>query len=219
MCFFSLFFPSFIFPFFSIILLVIVVQPLHVPARAGGVRVDLGDLAGGGGPVGEHVDAELGHADAEELEEPRLAGVEDVAGAADAVAARVVGVGAVGGFAEDDAAFHHAGGDAEAAELGLEGVAEGHVVLGGDLAGRGHDDAAGHDEVAGRDGAGAREVGAAEVREVGLQRGRGPVREEEADGALEVRRQLVDVVRLALLGRVAERAGHELGLAEEEAAI
>lgn len=202
-----------------LLLVVIILQTLHIPARAGGVRSDLGDLGGGGGPVGEHADAELGHADAEELEEAGLAGVEDVAGAADDVAARVFPRGAVGGVAEHDLALDHARGHAEAAQLGLEGVAEGHVVLGGHLAGRGHDHAPGHDELARRDRARAREVHLAEIREVRLQRRRGPVREQQAHGPLEVRRQRVDVVGLALLGRVAERAGHELGLAEEEAVI
>lgn len=163
------------------------------------------------------MDAELGHADAEELQEARLAGIEDVAGAADDVAPLLVVGGAVGGLLEHDLALDHARGDAEAAQLGLDGVAHGDVVLGGDLAAGGHDDAARDDELAGGGDAGAREVHLAQLAEVGEEGGRGAVREEEAHGALEVGRQLVEVVGLAVFGGVAQGARHELRLAEEEA--
>lgn len=150
----------------------------HIPIRTSRVRLDLGDLGGGRAPVGEGANAELGHADAKELQKPRLAGIEDIALAADDVAALLLVGGVVGGVLEDDAALDHARGDAEAAQLGLDGVAHGHVVLGGDLAGGGHDGTPRDDEGPRRRDAGAREVHLAEGAEVRQERGRVAVREE-----------------------------------------
>ena len=177
-------------------------------------HVELRHLARRRAPVGHQLDLELAEADAEELEQPRLPRVEDLALLADGVPfarlARLVGP-------EHDLALDHARRHAEPAELGLQGVRHGHVVLGGDLASRGVDDAGGHGEGAGRLGAGARKVDLGERLEVGGDLGGVAVGEEQADGARQVGRQLLDAVGLGLLGRGAEGAGGELGLAEEEA--
>lgn len=159
------------------------------------------------------MDGELGQADAEQLEQAGLAGVEGLALLAD-------GIAPVAGpvlLADDDLAAHHARRHAEPAQLRLNRVAQGDVVLGGDLAARRHDVAGRNPERAGRDGAGAGKVGKVERGQVRQHGFRVPVGQEQAHGAVHVRRQLLDVVQDGLLGGLAQGAGHEGCLAEEDA--
>lgn len=177
-----------------------------------GLGLDLCDLPAGRRPVRSDVHGELAQTDAEQLQQPRLPRVEQVALLADGVALAAAVL-----LADHDLAADHARGHAQPAELGLDGVAHGDVVLGGHLAARAHD-------LAGRDGdgargvgAGARKVGEVERREV-VEHGLGlAVGEQQADGARDVLVEAVDVVQDGLLGRLAQGAGHEGGLSEEDA--
>lgn len=92
-------------------------------------------------------------------------------------------------------------------------------MLGGDLAGGGVDDAGGDGEgpVGGDAGAGKVDLcQALKVLEDGLG---GAVGEQQADGAGEVLGQVLDARGDGLGGGLAEGLAHELGLAEEEAAV
>lgn len=120
-------------------------------------------------------------------------------------------------LAEDDLALDHARGDTEAAQLGLQGMAQGHVVLGGYLAARAVDVAGGDGEAAGRDGAGARKVGRRHVGQVLLQRRRVPVSQQQAHVARHVLGQLVQAIGGSLFGGATQRPGHQGSLAEEYA--
>lgn len=178
-----------------------------------GVGVDDLDLAGGGGPVGAHGDGELAEANAEELEQTGLAGVEDVAGAADLVGG---GAGAAVLLAEHDLAAHHARGHAEAAQLGLERVAERHVVGGRHLAARRHDGALGDREGPRRRRARPRKVGRRHRRQLRQHPRRLPVRQQQARRPVQVPRQLMQALGRAVLGRPPQRPRHERRLAEED---
>lgn len=166
---------------------------------------------GEGGHIRQNLDLELAQAHVKHLEQSRLAGVEDVALLADDVGLALAVL-----VAEDDAAFDHARGDAEPAQLRLQGVLEGDVVLGGDLAGGGVDDARGDAEGAGRGDAGARKVDEREAVKVGQDGLGGAVGEDEADVARQQPREALDAGCDGILGSLTQRLGHELGLAKEE---
>lgn len=176
-----------------------------------GRRVDLRDLARGRAPVSQDLDLELAQAHVKHLEQPRLSRVEDLALLADDIRLALAVL-----VAEDNLALDHARGDTQAAQLGLEGVLERNVVLGGDLAGGGVDDARGDGEAAGGDGAGARKVDERQVVKVFQDRLDGAVGQDQADVAAQVLGQALDAGRDGLFRGLAEGLGHELCLAKEE---
>lgn len=162
----------------------------------------------------QYLDPELAQALIKKLQQPRLPRVEDLSLLADGIPLAPANL-----IPQDDFPPDHARGHAEAPQLGLDGVAQRHVVLGGDGPARGVDDARGDDEVARGDGARAREVDGGEGPEVGCYLGGGPAREEQRHVARQVGAQLVDAFRGGVLGVLAQRAGHELRLAEEESVV
>ena len=200
---------------FAPVILLNVLHPTHTLTPT--ILIDNGDLAGRGAPIRPNGDAELAHADAEQLQEPRLAGIEDVALAADDEALGPVGVAGLGPRLQHDPALDHAGGDVQPPQLRLQRVAERHVVLGRHLAPRAVHRPPRDRERPRRHRPRPREVHLAlrerpQVRHDGR---RVPVREEQPYGPLHEARQPVRVLREAIFRVVAEGAGHEFGFAEE----
>lgn len=185
---------------------------LHLLSTSLTRLLQLSNLPARRAPVGQQLNAELAQADAEQLQQPRLPRIQRLALLADNVVVALAGL-----VAEADLALDHAGGHAKAAELGLERVGDGHVVLGGDLATGRVQGTGGDGDGSGGDRAGARKVDLCQVDEVVLDFRGVAVGEDEADGAGQVLGELVEPVGLGVLGGGAEGAGGELGLAEEDA--
>jgi hypothetical protein len=95
-------------------------------------------------------------------------------------------------------------------------MADGLILVGGNLTTAGSDQAVGESERAGSDSASTGKVRGAEVLEV-LDDGVGGTRgEEETDSTGQVGRKTVQVLSGFIFGGGAEGDGHDLGLAEEE---
>lgn len=161
-------------------------------------------------PLSLKIDLELGRSHTKHLQDGSLPGVQRLALSANGEALLALGQ------LEHDLTLHQTSGDAQFAHGGLNGVADGLILVGGDLATAGSDQTIGESERAGGHGTGTGKVRGAEVFEV-LDDGLGGARgEEKADGTGQVRRKTVQVLSGFVFGRGAEGDGHNFGLAEEE---
>lgn len=122
-------------------------------------------------------------------------------------------------FAKDHLAFDQTRRHAQLSQLRLDTVFQRNVVVLGHLAARGIDNARGDGEgPRGRD-ASTGKVHVVQLLEIVNDGLGGAVRQQHANIAGEVARELLDTRRDGLLGRLAEGLGHELRLAEEDAAV
>lgn len=168
------------------------------------------NLAGFPRPLGLEIDLELGGSHTEHLQDRGLPGVKRLALSADGIAFLALGQ------LEHDLTLHQTSGDAQFAQSRLNGMADGLILVGGDLTSAGSDQAVGESERAGSDSASTGKVRGAEVLEV-LDDGVGGTRgEEETDSTGQVGRKTVQVLSGFIFGGGAEGDGHNLGLAEEQ---
>ncbi|KAI6772665.1 hypothetical protein HG530_003623 [Fusarium avenaceum] len=117
---------------------------------------------------------------------------------------------------KNDTTLDHAGRDSKTAQLRLDAVLEGNVVLGRNLTGGSVDNTGGDREVAGGHGAGAGKVDGSEVLKVGEDLFGRAVGQDQADGASQVTAEALNSRGDGLLGGLAKSLDHELCLSEEE---
>lgn len=168
------------------------------------------DLVGIALPLSLQVDLELRGSDTKHLHKSSLARVQGIA-----FTAHLVTLLAISQL-KHNLALYQTGGNTELAQSRLNGVANGLILLGGDLAGTGVDETVRNGERSGGLSTGTGEIRGTKVLEVFNDRLSRAGGEQETDGAGEVGSELVQIRSSLSLGVVAQGLSHDLSLAEEE---